>query len=106
MPVRQAPHEEKVAWKIVMDAFERARRHVQPQRLLDVKYEDLCDHPEKSLRHVLEFCELPWGRRFAKPLAGYSLRSRDDRWRTELTSKQQLVLESVLRTHLDRLGYE
>ena len=34
--------------------------HVLPGRILDVRYEDVVEHPERETRRLLAFCELPW----------------------------------------------
>lgn len=95
-----------IQWKILMDAMDAARQSVPSSCMMDIKYEDLCRDPVSHFRRVVEFAELDWVPEFERTIRAASLRSENDKWRRDFTSDQQAILESVLRSHLVRYGYE
>ena len=92
-------------WRIRMRATEEARRSVDPGRLLEIRYEDLCRRPEATLRAVLEFAELPSKREAAACVAAIPLEYSGDRWRHRLTIEQHSILDELLDEDLRRYGY-
>lgn len=92
-------------WRIRMRAVEEARRSVEPARLLEIRYEDLCRQPEATLRAVLEFAELPGKREAAKCVAAIPLEDPGSRWRHRLTIEQHRILDELLDDDLRRYGY-
>jgi len=94
-----------IQWKILMDASESAKQSVPAGQLLELRYEDVCGDPIASYRQALDFCGLPWTAGFERHLGKQSFRSENDKWRRDLTTGQQKILEDVLRTHLSRYGY-
>ena len=61
---------------------------------------------DKEDADLVEFAELDWVPEFERTIRAASLRSENDKWRRDFTSDQQAILESVLRSHLVRYGYE
>lgn len=94
-----------IQWKIIMDAVEQGRRHVEPGNFLDVRYETLCEDPVGTIRHLVNFAGLEWTPKFESTVKGERLRSMNDRWREELTGPQQGILQSVLADKLRQWGY-
>lgn len=95
-----------IQWKILMDAMDSARRSVPATSMVEIKYEDLCRDPISHFRRVVEFAELEWVPKFERTIRGVALRSENEKWRRDFTPDQQAILESVLRSHLVRYGYE
>ena len=95
-----------IQWKILMDAMEEAKRASPSASLFELKYEDLCRDPVGHFRRAAEFAGLPWNPAFERAVRAEGLRSGNEKWRRELTTGQQQVLERVLRGHLARYGYE
>jgi len=54
----------------------------------------------------VDFAELDWVPAFERTIRGAELRSENEKWRRDFTPNQQAILESVLRSHLVRYGYE
>ena len=92
-------------WRIQMRAMEAARQAVDPERFLEVKYEEFCDRPLETCQRVLEFAELPRSTKFEREVRRASIRSTSNRWRDDLTSAQQQLLDELLRDDLLRYGY-
>lgn len=92
-------------WRIIMDAAEKAAESVDPSQLMEVRYERLCEDPLATMREVLEFAELSWAPGFERCLRTRKLKPANHKWRTDLNTSQQGVLEDVLGTHLARYGY-
>jgi omega-hydroxy-beta-dihydromenaquinone-9 sulfotransferase len=94
-----------IQWKILMDAMQEAKRDLDPAGMMDVRYEDLCRDPIPMLRRATEFAELPWATVLERAVAREGLRSENDKWRRDLTPRQQEILQTVLATHLAQYGY-
>ena len=95
-----------IQWKILMDAMDSALRSVPTSCMAEIEYEDLCRDPVSHFRRVVEFAELDWVPAFERTIRGAKLRSENEKWRRDFTPNQQSILESVLRSHLVRYGYE
>jgi hypothetical protein len=95
-----------IEWRIQMRAMEAARRTLDPALFLEIKYETFCEQPMDVCRRVLEFAELPPSPDFERDVAATSLRNMSDRWRDDLTVRQQHILDELLREDLQRYGYD
>jgi omega-hydroxy-beta-dihydromenaquinone-9 sulfotransferase len=95
-----------IEWRIQMRAIEAARRTLDPSLFLEVKYESFCEQPMDTCRRVLDFAELPHSPAFEREVAAASLRNMSDRWRDDLTVRQQHILDELLREDLARYGYD
>lgn len=93
-------------WRIQMRAIAAARRAVDPERFLEIKYESFCAAPLDICRQILAFSDLQPSAEFDRQVAATPLRNMSDRWRKDLTPPQQSVLDDLLRDDLVRLGYE
>ena len=94
-----------IQWKILMDAMESAKGSVDSNNFLEVNYEDLCSNPINTFKKVTTFCGLEWTAGFERELRKHPLRNTNDKFRNELTPKQQRDLEEVLGDYLRRYSY-
>lgn len=94
-----------IQWKLLMDATEKAKSHVEEDRFLEVKYEHLCADPIKTFREAVEFAELEWSTEFERNLQKFRVRNNNDKFRRDLTTRQQKILEDILGDYLGRYGY-
>ena len=94
-----------IQWKILMDAMEKAKSTISSERFLEIRYENLCSDPVGQFQKVTQFCELEWTVDFERQLGRYQLKNTNDKFRYDLTAKQQSDLEEVLRDYLMRYGY-
>jgi hypothetical protein len=92
-------------WRIQMRAIETACRTLDPQRFFEVKYETFCQQPLETCRRVLEFAELPRSLEHERQIEATSIRNMSNRWRDDLTTAQQDLLDDLLRDDLPRYGY-
>jgi hypothetical protein len=93
-------------WRIQMRAIEAARRTLDPARFMEIKYETFCSRPLDTYRRVLAFAELPEPADMKQRVEAASIRRVSDRWRDDLTTGQQALLDDLLREDLPRYGYE
>jgi hypothetical protein len=84
---------EYVIYQRAMDA---CRADLPPDRMLTVSYAALCHEPIEHFRRVVDFCGLNWSLRFERAIAKVRLIDRDHKWRTNLTSNQQSVLQRTI----------
>jgi hypothetical protein len=94
-----------IQWKILMDAMENAKALVESGNLIEIKYEDLCSDPTNTLKKVVAFSGLEWAPSFERELLRFRVKNTNDKFRSDLTAKQQRDLEEVLEDYLVRYGY-
>lgn len=92
-------------WVKLMGAFRQARDAIGRGRVLEISYERLCSHPEEAMGRALEFAGIPDRASFQSALSSFELTSTNDKWRAELTSRQQEILEQTVRVELAHWGY-
>lgn len=95
-----------IEWRLIMDAVEASRELIPEGRLLDVRYEDLCESPVAVMKKIVGHLPLDWSDELKRALVRNPLRSRNEKWRTELGTEAAAVATSVLRDALPRYGYE
>jgi hypothetical protein len=94
-----------IQWKILMEAFAKARDLVPSTRYLEVKYEDLVADPKAVFDRALTFCELAHSREFEAAIESFNVVDRNQEYKTRLTHFQRKQLGTVLADHLGRWGY-
>ena len=95
-----------LAWKLLMDAFERARAAVPSDQWLDVRIEDVDADPRGQVATMLRFVGLEWTPAFEAGFARYSFHSsRREAFRGDLDPANLALLENSLRGHLQAWGY-
>lgn len=94
-----------ITWMILVDAAEDAVNSVGEDRVLSIRYEELCSDSDKILKSALEFCELEESDIFNKKIQKYRLRSNDEKYKQDLSPEQIEVMERVMQNHLKKYGY-
>jgi hypothetical protein len=94
-----------IQWQLRTRAMEAARQKIDPSDFYEVKYEQFCEQPVETYRRVLDFAELPQSDEFERYIKKASIRNMSNRWRDDLTTEQQTVLDNLLRDDLRRYGY-
>jgi omega-hydroxy-beta-dihydromenaquinone-9 sulfotransferase len=94
-----------IEWRIQMRAMAAARRTLDPQQFLEVKYEEFCAEPLEACRRVLQFAELPDFPELERRVRAASIKNMSNRWRDNLTPSQQELLDDLLRDDLRQYGY-
>lgn len=92
-------------WEVLMDAYQRARQSVPADRLMEIRYENLCADPLGQVRAATEFAGLSWSPRLERSIASLSLKNQNDKWKQGLSPAQQEVLTDCLRQSLAHWGY-
>ncbi|MFQ5688786.1 MAG: sulfotransferase [Gemmatimonadota bacterium] len=95
-----------IEWKLLLEAAGAASARIDPALHMTIRYEDLCGDPVAVFESVAEFCDLRWPRALERRVRAAGLRSRNDKWRSDLSALQQRILNEALQPHLARLGYE
>ena len=96
-----------LAWKLLLDAFDEARRSIADGQWLEVRYEDLLAHPRARTAEVLDFLGLSWTDAFASGFAAFRFeQSRAGAWRDALGPDAAAELDASLADHLARRGYD
>lgn len=92
-------------WEILMDAYEAAKRSVPDDRIMEIRYEELCADPVSVVRAACEFAQLDFAPSLQRHMGNFSLRSQNDKWKEGLSPAQQNTLNDCIRDCLSRWGY-
>jgi hypothetical protein len=93
-------------WRLLMDAFAEAKASIDPERWIDVRYEDLLRDPTATTKELLEFSGLSWTPAFESRFHRYRLdASRADAFRSDLDPPEVRSIEGVIGPRLRALGY-
>src|SRR5581483_3405165 len=96
-----------LAWKLLLDAFDDARREVGDDRWLEVRYEDVVADPRRRTAEILEFLGLSWTDAFEAGFQAFRFDGgRARAWRAVLGDAASAELDARLADHLTRRGYE
>jgi hypothetical protein len=93
-------------WRLHTHAIEAARKAIDPDRYLEVRYEDFCVKPVDICRRVQEFAELPDSAAFQRHVNDAPIKDMTNRWRADLSPQQQALLTDLLREDLRRYSYD
>jgi hypothetical protein len=86
-----------LAWRILMDASDRARAEFPAQRWLTVRYEDIVAAPHDSFAALLSHLGLDWTADFEKGFDRYTFEaSRTDAYLRDLAPSDLAAMEDVL----------
>lgn len=118
-PVEFCQHANKAAqyWAHETGLGMRMRNHENAHRYLELRYEDLAQRPEPTLRTLLDFVGEPWDGGVMTPNDGGVEWTNGDtnkpphadsvgRWRKRLTAEDARTVEFEARGLMDILGYE
>jgi hypothetical protein len=105
-------------WRRSTEEAEHLMRKLGPDRVIEIRYEDLCRRPQETLRPVLEFVGVDPDalsldfRSTEHHIVGNGMRldttttiEMDERWRTALTPQDLTVFDEVAGGLRRRLGY-
>lgn len=93
-------------WKIVMDSFEEAKKTLPPTQFMEVRYEEFVADPALAFESILEFCQMDYPDEFRAAIRRFEVDNRNHKWKTDLTPRQQAMLQDCLHDHLVRYGYK
>jgi hypothetical protein len=93
-------------WKLLMEAFAEARALMPAESWLELRYEDVVDHPRRQVQRLLDHLGLEWTAAFERSFA--DLRFAPDRtgaYRDELSARDVEMLDRALAPALRDHGY-
>jgi hypothetical protein len=94
-----------IVWKTLVDYILEASRLLADGTYKEIRYSDLVARPGEVMADVLEFLDLPDSRRFRAGMELTRIYNSDNKWKSDLSSEQQRILEHSLSDHLNRLGF-
>jgi hypothetical protein len=108
-------------WKRTLAAAEAAQEALGPDAFLMLRYEDLVERPADELRRICAFLREPFEEdmlTFYRHEVAYPTDARNlaelrrpvradsrEKWRTQLTGREQRVFEAIAGEELERYGY-
>jgi hypothetical protein len=93
-------------WKMLIDAFDLARKGIPASDWLEVRYEDVAANPRTAFAKMLEFCGLPWDAEFERGFERHTFTaSRSDAFRRDLEASEVDRLSRILASPLASRGY-
>jgi hypothetical protein len=94
-----------IQWKMHMAAVELSKGQIEASEFFELRYEDLCENPRETIATVLEFAGIEWNPVFEREFLRFNLKNTNEKWKTDLNSVQQRLLEKSLAESLNRYGY-
>jgi omega-hydroxy-beta-dihydromenaquinone-9 sulfotransferase len=93
-------------WKMLIDAFDMARKEIPAADWLEVRYEDVAANPRSTFAKMLEFCGLPWNAEFERGFERHAFTaSRSDAFRRDLGAPDVERLSRILASPLAARRY-
>jgi hypothetical protein len=93
-------------WKMLIDAFDSARKAIPAVDWLEVRYEDVAASPRTAFAKMLEFSGLPWDAEFERGFERHTFTaSRADAFRRDLKAEDVDRLSRILATALAARRY-
>ncbi len=93
-------------WIMLMDSTKEALSKIDSNRVLEIRYEDLCTDKVEKMKEVLKFCDLEQNSKYFKKIQNIELINRNDKYKTDLTQEQQNIMIEILQKKLIEWGYE
>jgi hypothetical protein len=106
--VRMGKDETELAARLWASDMERARTDaaaIDPDRLIEVRYEDLAQDPRHVVSEVARGSRLPMNPAFARSCDAFRITNRNRSIETDLTSAQLDTITEVAGPVAERLGY-
>jgi len=95
-----------IQFNMFMDAYRVSKALYQNDSFLEMKYEDICANKLDAFQDLFEFSEIAWNDKLLKKIEKYSLTDFDFKWKQDLTTVQQNILNNVCDRELNYLGYK
>ncbi|HUZ70765.1 MAG TPA: sulfotransferase [Candidatus Saccharimonadales bacterium] len=96
-----------LGWKMLIEAFERARDAIPADQWLEVRYEDVVAEPRRHIESILDFVGLPWSDEFEREFAAYPFEGgRVQGFRRDLDQASLVQLENAIGPTLRAYGYD
>jgi hypothetical protein len=93
-------------WRMLVDAYDRARAAVPEDAWLEIRYEDVTAQPHDAFAAMLRFCGLEWCDEFERGLARHRLStSRVDAFRRDLDPAELVRMTHAIAPALEAYGY-
>jgi hypothetical protein len=93
-------------WKMLIGAFDNARKAIPAADWLEIRYEDVAANPRTAFAKMLEFCGLPWDAEFERGFERHTFTaSRSDAFRRDLAPDDVDRLSRILATELAARRY-
>jgi hypothetical protein len=91
-------------WQRQVEEILKAKPTIHPQDYYEFWYEEMAADPLSQLRKILDFCELPWNTRFEKAINKIPISNYNFKWREQLTSEEQAVLQETIGGFLKEIN--
>jgi hypothetical protein len=96
-----------LGWKMLIEAFERARAEIPADQWMQVRYEDVVAEPRSHIQSILDFVGLPWTDEFEREFAAYPFEGgRVQGFRRDLDEASLTQLENAIGSTLRAYGYD
>lgn len=92
-------------WKHNVEEVLRQARSLAAHRYLELKYEELTEHPQQVFQQVMNFCGLEYTNGFARNIENMDFENRNYKWQQGFDEDQKAICLRVLTPLLTRLGY-
>ena len=92
-------------WKSELEKVLNDKEYIPPEQYIEVRYERLAQDPITEMKHILDYCGLPWSSRFQAHIEAFDIKSKNSKWRESFTFQQIASVEKETAPLLERFGY-
>lgn len=92
-------------WNILCAAAEKAIGLLPAESAVEIRYEDLCADTISGVQNLLKFVGMDLPDSLQNHLERHPFISQNEKWRTELTTRQQDILTEVTGLYLEKYHY-
>jgi hypothetical protein len=92
-------------WTREVTEIQAALETLDPSEYTQVRYEDLVREPLTSLQRLVAFCDLPWTAHYESLIRKVSVENLNYKWKQQLSTEEQNLLEDTLARPLATFGY-
>jgi omega-hydroxy-beta-dihydromenaquinone-9 sulfotransferase len=93
-------------WEVLMDAYGQAKATLNdPGAVLEIRYEDLCADPARTVRAAAEFAGFEYSPTLQRRVGLRKVQDQNEKWKRDLNPVQQAVLYECIKDSLARWGY-
>lgn len=94
-----------IHWKREIQSILNSITHVDPKRIVSVRYEDLVQDTTNQMKFLIDKCGLSWNEFYEQQLQKVDTINQNYKWERNLSKPDRLILENSLSQILNQLGY-
>lgn len=92
-------------WAEIMKALQDSKEIIEESRWLDVRYEDFCNDPGKTLNEVFRFISVKPSQQLLQKIERMP-KKNDQKWKRAFSEQQIITMNTIMQSQLEAYHYE